>query len=66
MRPLSPCVSVCILDPATGYCRGCRRTIGEIAGWLDMTDEGKRAVLAALPLRRTDAPPATTERDRRR
>jgi predicted Fe-S protein YdhL (DUF1289 family) len=66
VRPLSPCVSVCILDPATGYCTGCRRTIGEIAGWLDMTDDGKRAVLAALPLRRTDTPPAATERDRRR
>jgi predicted Fe-S protein YdhL (DUF1289 family) len=57
VRPLSPCVSVCILDPATGYCRGCWRTIGEIAGWLDMSDDGKRAVLAALPLRKAAAPP---------
>jgi predicted Fe-S protein YdhL (DUF1289 family) len=51
-------VSVCILDPATGFCRGCWRTIGEIAGWLDMSDDGKRAVLAALPQRRAAAPPA--------
>ena len=58
MRPLSPCVSVCILEPATGYCRGCWRTIGEIAGWLDMSDEGKRAVLAALPQRKVAASPA--------
>jgi predicted Fe-S protein YdhL (DUF1289 family) len=58
VRPLSPCVSVCILDPANGYCRGCWRTIGEIAGWLDMSDDGKRAVLAALPSRQSAAAPA--------
>ena len=62
----TPCVKVCVLDPDSGYCIGCGRTRSEIAGWLDMTDDGKRAVLAALPLRRTDAPAATTERDRRR
>lgn len=52
MRPLSPCTSVCVLDPGTGYCRGCRRTIGEIAGWLDLSNEEKCRVLAELPGRK--------------
>jgi predicted Fe-S protein YdhL (DUF1289 family) len=50
--PLSPCTGVCTLDPASGYCRGCFRTIAEIAGWLSFTADEKRRVLAALPGRR--------------
>lgn len=49
--PLSPCIGVCILDPGAGYCRGCARTIAEIAGWLDLTAAEKRRILAALPAR---------------
>jgi len=50
--PLSPCIGVCILDPGTGFCRGCARTIAEIAGWLDFTAAEKRRILEALPARR--------------
>jgi predicted Fe-S protein YdhL (DUF1289 family) len=42
---------VCTIDQATGLCAGCGRTLDEIAGWSTMTDEDKRAVLAALPAR---------------
>ena len=49
----SPCISVCVMDPASGYCIGCRRTIDEIASWSVLTDDDKRAVLAALAQRRT-------------
>ncbi|WP_189619387.1 DUF1289 domain-containing protein [Novosphingobium colocasiae] len=48
----SPCTGVCVLDPATGWCRGCLRTINEIAAWSTLDDAGKRAVVAALPARR--------------
>lgn len=48
----SPCVKVCVVDPATGFCLGCFRTIDEIAGWSAMTPEACRAVLAELPDRR--------------
>jgi predicted Fe-S protein YdhL (DUF1289 family) len=48
----SPCISVCVLDPATAICTGCFRTLDEIAAWSVMDDAGKRAVLAALPARR--------------
>ncbi|HZP93529.1 MAG TPA: DUF1289 domain-containing protein [Burkholderiales bacterium] len=48
----SPCTKVCELDPKSGYCRGCLRTIDEIAGWLDFSDEEKLALLARLEERR--------------
>jgi predicted Fe-S protein YdhL (DUF1289 family) len=49
--PLSPCTGVCRLDPATGYCAGCRRTVEEIAGWLDKSGEEKRAILTRVASR---------------
>jgi uncharacterized protein len=48
----SPCVSVCRMDPASGYCEGCLRTIDEIAGWSRMDDDARRAVWLDLPRRR--------------
>ena len=40
----SPCIAVCLMDARGEYCRGCRRTLQEIAAWSSMTDAGKRAV----------------------
>jgi len=48
----SPCISVCVLDPATGVCTGCFRTLDEIAAWSVLDDAAKLAVWAALPARR--------------
>jgi uncharacterized protein len=48
----SPCTSVCTIDPASGLCAGCFRTLDEIAGWIRFSDDEKRAVLSALPARR--------------
>ena len=45
----SPCVNICVMDLPTGWCRGCGRTIEEIAGWGAAAVEERRAVLAALP-----------------
>jgi len=50
----SPCVAVCMLSPETGYCRGCYRTIEEIAGWLNMDRERRLACLADLAQRRAE------------
>jgi predicted Fe-S protein YdhL (DUF1289 family) len=47
----SPCVNVCRMSDVTGYCEGCFRTIDEIAGWSQFSDDEKRRVLAALPAR---------------
>lgn len=48
----SPCVNVCQMDAATGWCQGCLRTLDEIACWSSLRDADKRAVLAELPRRR--------------
>ena len=47
----SPCISVCRMDAASGFCEGCLRTIAEIAGWSRMDDDGKRSVWRAIELR---------------
>jgi uncharacterized protein len=49
----SPCVNVCRMHAATGWCEGCQRTLAEIAGWGGMDDAAKRAVWQLLPARRT-------------
>ena len=54
-NPISPCIGVCIIDPASGYCLGCARTIPEIAGWLDFSPEEKRRLLETLAERKERA-----------
>lgn len=48
----SPCTSVCTIDRETGLCVGCYRTLDEIAGWIDLSTEQKRTLLATLLTRR--------------
>lgn len=55
----TPCVNICLLDPATGTCLGCGRTLAEIARWAEMTDAERRTVMAVLPARM--ARPAKTK-----
>ena len=45
----SPCQSVCIMHPDTGWCEGCLRSIDEIAAWSRMDNAAKRVVWAQLP-----------------
>ena len=47
----SPCLKVCTLNPADGLCRGCGRTLAEIANWLKMSAQERAAVMAQLPAR---------------
>jgi predicted Fe-S protein YdhL (DUF1289 family) len=55
-RPFpSPCVSICVMDPATGWCEGCFRTLPEIAAWGGLSSAERCAVLALLPARRQAA-----------
>lgn len=49
--PVSPCTGVCTLEPASGYCRGCRRTLVEIAAWPRLDAAAKRHIIADLPRR---------------
>lgn len=48
----SPCINVCEMDAASGLCRGCARTIDEIAAWSVLDADEKRAVLAAARARK--------------
>lgn len=48
----SPCIDVCRMDAASGYCEGCRRTLEEIASWSTYSAAEKRAVLALLSARK--------------
>ncbi len=56
----TPCINVCILDEATGLCRGCGRTRDEIAAWSGLADRERERIMAALPARLSAAfPPAS-------
>jgi predicted Fe-S protein YdhL (DUF1289 family) len=48
----SPCVSVCRMDPKSGLCEGCLRSIEEIAQWGNAGSELKRAILVRILQRR--------------
>ena len=52
----SPCVQTCTLDPLSKLCRGCLRSVREIADWLEMTADEKRATLARVEQRRRQLP----------
>jgi acyl dehydratase len=51
----SPCIDLCRMNAATGFCDGCLRTIDEIAGWASFDDARKQAVLARTASRRKGA-----------
>ena len=48
----SPCIRVCRIEPDTGFCVGCQRTLPEIARWGAMSDAERQLVLAHLQHRR--------------
>ena len=51
----SPCVGVCTMDEATGYCLGCYRTIEEIQGWWDLDNAAKKSVIEETTKREKSA-----------
>lgn len=53
--PPSPCLGICIMDPRTRQCRGCLRTLEEIAAWYEASPAEKRALIAVLDARRARA-----------
>ncbi len=65
LPPTSPCIAVCLMDPVSGFCRGCARTIAEIAGWLSFSVEERRHVLSRIAERKRVLPPEPSGRGRR-
>jgi predicted Fe-S protein YdhL (DUF1289 family) len=56
----TPCIKLCVIDPASGLCEGCGRTLREIAQWALLSEPERLAIMAVLPERQEQ-----TERERR-
>lgn len=48
----TPCVDTCQIDPDTGLCRGCGRTIAEISRWASMTSTERHRIMGELAARK--------------
>ena len=45
----TPCEKICIVDPASGLCRGCGRSLSEIERWTVYSDGERSRIMAQLP-----------------
>ncbi len=52
----SPCIGVCTLDEATGFCRGCHRSLVEIRDWMILDDDDRRTIIAKVVIRKGVVP----------
>jgi predicted Fe-S protein YdhL (DUF1289 family) len=50
----TPCIEVCVIDPASGLCEGCGRTLAEIAQWGRLSEAERLAIMAVLEERRAE------------
>ena len=48
----SPCIRDCRVDPVTGFCAGCYRTLREISYWASYAPAEQRRVMALIETRR--------------
>lgn len=55
----SPCINLCKMDPASGVCAGCYRTLDEIAAWSGLDDRRRDAILTNVAARRALAAKTT-------
>ena len=63
----TPCIKVCVIDPVSGYCIGCGRTGGEVAGWIGYEADERRRIMDGLAerLKHMTSREARTGRGRR-
>ncbi len=52
--PTTPCGAVCQIDPKTGWCLGCYRTLPEIAKWGKFSEDERQALLPELDRRKEE------------
>jgi predicted Fe-S protein YdhL (DUF1289 family) len=45
---ITPCISVCQMDPSTQTCKGCNRTAQEIREWMRYDDEKRMEIMRRL------------------
>lgn len=61
----SPCIRICVIDPASGLCEGCGRTLAEIASWGSLSCEARAEIMRGLAerlARKADWRPEPTAR----
>jgi predicted Fe-S protein YdhL (DUF1289 family) len=51
----TPCIAVCMMDPKSGLCFGCGRTLPEIARWHRIDNAERLAIMATLSARKAEA-----------
>ncbi|WP_394108271.1 DUF1289 domain-containing protein [Xanthobacter autotrophicus] len=47
----TPCIKLCAIEPLSGLCLGCGRSLREIGAWMSYSPDTRAAVMAALPQR---------------
>jgi predicted Fe-S protein YdhL (DUF1289 family) len=52
----SPCIEICRIDPQTGWCEGCLRTLEEITEWRFSSVNEKREILSRISVRQKPTP----------
>ncbi len=62
MAVSTPCIGVCVMDPASDLCLGCGRTLAEIAAWGTLVESERLAVMANLPERQARLRHASADR----
>lgn len=50
----SPCTGICTIDPPSGLCLGCGRSLAQIAAWSSYTSVMRRSIMDGLKQRVTD------------
>jgi uncharacterized protein len=55
MSIATPCIAVCMIDPRSGLCFGCGRTLPEIARWHRIDNAERLAIMELLPARMAEA-----------
>ncbi|PJZ66996.1 hypothetical protein CH371_02620 [Leptospira wolffii] len=48
----SPCIKICQMDPETGLCEGCFRTLDEIGRWTMYTEEQRKEIRIQIEARK--------------
>jgi len=51
MAIASPCTKLCTIDPRSQLCRGCGRTLDEIALWMSLGEAERERIVAELSAR---------------
>jgi predicted Fe-S protein YdhL (DUF1289 family) len=47
----TPCEKICVVDPPSGLCRGCGRSLAEIERWTAYSGAERTRIMAKLPAR---------------